>query len=280
MTESAGAARPHPRAKNSGRALSLGVIALSLALSYGIWYAYSVILVALLKEFGWSRSVLGGAFSLFAVVHGAANPLLGMLCDRVRPPLLMAVGSIALGLALCANSFISTPWQLYLSFGVFTAIAVACCGWIPAVVQVQRRFQDRLGLALGIVSSGVGVGMLVVVPLCQVLIDAYGWRMAFRALGGTCVAVILPAALYLLRESTRPKRIALATHAATATDPALEMRSVTLREAVRTAPFWLMVAAFFFGNVCSQIPPARHTARLRSLRVRRYTPAVCHLSNS
>ena len=75
------------------------MIALSLALAYGVWYAYSVILVALLQEFGWSRSILGGAFSLFAVVHGAANPLLGMLCARVRPPVMMAVGSVALGLA-------------------------------------------------------------------------------------------------------------------------------------------------------------------------------------
>jgi len=30
-------------------------------------------------------------------------------------------------------------------------------GWIPAIVQVQRDFQDKLGLAIGIVSAGVGV---------------------------------------------------------------------------------------------------------------------------
>ena len=42
----------------STRALSLGVIALTLALAYGVWYAYSVVLVALLHEYGWSRSVL------------------------------------------------------------------------------------------------------------------------------------------------------------------------------------------------------------------------------
>jgi len=38
------------------------VIAATLSLAYGIWYSYSVILVALLQEFGWSRSVLAGAF--------------------------------------------------------------------------------------------------------------------------------------------------------------------------------------------------------------------------
>ena len=78
----------------------------------------------------------------------------------------MVVGSIALGATLYLDSYISEPWHLYVCFGGMTAVAVAFCGWIPAVVQVQRRFQRRLGLALGIVSSGVGVGMLVVVPLC------------------------------------------------------------------------------------------------------------------
>jgi acyl-CoA synthetase (AMP-forming)/AMP-acid ligase II len=58
------------------------VIALTLALAYGIWYGYSVILVALLAEFGWSRSVLAGAFSVFTLVHGGGNPLIGALCAR------------------------------------------------------------------------------------------------------------------------------------------------------------------------------------------------------
>jgi MFS family permease len=228
------------------RSVSLVVIALTLSLAYGIWYAYSVILVALLQEFGWSRSVLAGAFSAFTLVHGAANPLVGTLCDRVRPLQLMAGGGVLLGLALWADSYISTPGQLYLGFGLFTALAVAAAGWIPALVQVQRDFQDRLGLALGIVSSGVGVGMLLVVPLTQLLIDAYGWRAAFRVLAVICALWIVPSSLLLLRLAPRRAPV---TRTASATGAA---RHVTLGQAMRGAPFWLMLAAFFFGNLCSQ----------------------------
>jgi len=229
------------------RHLSLGVIALTLAFAYGIWYSYSVILVALLHEFGWSRSVLAGAFSVFTLVHGAVNPLVGALCDRLRPLRLMAIGGAALGLALWADSYISTPWQLYLGFGVFTAVAVAAAGWIPALVLVQRDFQDRLGLALGIVSSGVGVGMLLVVPLTQLLIDAYGWRTAFRVLAAICVLWIVPSSLFLLRQA--PARRPAPQPTATAQK---SPSTTTLAEAMRGTPFWLMLAAFFFGNVCSQ----------------------------
>jgi MFS family permease len=229
------------------RHLSLGVNALTLALAYGIWYAYSVILVALLHEYGWSRSVLAGAFSVFTLVHGAVNPVVGALCDRLRPLRLMAIGGAALGLALWADSYISTPWQLYLGFGVFTAMAVAAAGWVPALVQVQRDFQDKLGLALGIVSSGVGVGMLLVVPLTQLLIDAYGWRTAFRVLAAICVLWIVPSSIFLARQA--PARRPAPQPAATAPNPP---STTTLAEAMRGTPFWLMLAAFFFGNVCSQ----------------------------
>jgi MFS family permease len=260
------------------RALSLGVIGVTLALAYGIWYSYSVVLVALLHEYGWSRSVLAGAFSVFTLVHGAVNPVAGVLCDRMRPPGLMAAGGAALGLALWADSYISSPWQLYLGFGVFTAIAVATAGWIPAIVQVQRDFQDKLGLALGIVSSGVGVGMLLVVPLTQLLIDAYGWRTAFRALAAICVLWIVPSSLFILRlprenqgqENRGQSPMELKTVKSAPLGRAATLSGSdpkTLAEAMRGEPFWLMLAAFFFGNICSQTLHVHQVAYLVDLGV-------------
>jgi len=243
------------------RSLSLGVIATTLGLAYGIWYSYSVILVALLAEFGWSRSLLAGAFSTFAIVHGIANPFVGRLCDKVRPPLLVGIGGLLLGSALWLNSLITQPWHLYVGFGVLTAVSVALCGWLPALVMVERRYQHRLGLAMGIVSSGIGVGMLTVVPLCQLLIDAYGWRVAFQVLGYICTFWIVPAAVYLAASNPRAAAAPdtdefvhdLAESVATSSaQSAPADGSVTLRSAMRSTPFWLMVAAFFFGSTCSQ----------------------------
>jgi MFS family permease len=239
------------------RAITLGAIALTLGLTYGVWYSYSVFLVALLKEFGWSRSVLAGAFSVFTLVHGAANPVIGMLCDRVGPRRLVIFGGAALGLALYGNSFIASPERLYLGFGLLTAVSVALCGWVPAVVLVQRQFMDRLALSLGIVSSGIGLGMLFVVPLCQAMIESLGWRTAWQILGLICAGWIVPANLLLVRDASAPAQLVTTptvqkdgarrakTHGAGA-------RDVTLGEAVRTQAFWLVLGAFFFGNICSQ----------------------------
>jgi MFS family permease len=230
------------------------VIALTLALAYGIWYSYSVVLVALLAEFGWSRSVLAGAFSVFTLVHGAVNPLIGMLCARFRPLRVIAMGGAAMGVALFLDSFISSPLGLYLGFGVATAIAVALGGWVPSLVFVQRNFQERLGLSVGIISSGVGVGMLLVVPLTQLLIDAFGWRVAFRVLGLIAVVWIVPSSLWLRHvmlnqaqpvPEIRGQGLKGKNQEDSGPDP-------TLAQAMRTQPFWLLMAMFFFGNVASQ----------------------------
>ncbi len=162
---------------------ALAVTVVTLALAYGVWYAYSVFLVALLREFGWSRSVLAGAFSVFTLVSGGAGPVLGALADRFGPRRLILIGGVLLAASLWADSFVTRAWHLYLAFGLMTAIGVATAGWTPAVVLVQRQWHARLGLALGIAGSGVGLGIFLVVPLCQGLIDAFGWRWAFRGLG-------------------------------------------------------------------------------------------------
>jgi MFS family permease len=223
-----------------------------------------VILVALLAEFGWSRSVLAGAFSVFTLVHGGVNPVVGALCARFRPLRVMAAGGAAMGLSLFACSFISTPLELFIYFGLLTALAVSAGGWVPSLVFVQGQFKERLGLSIGIISSGVGVGMVLVVPLTQLLIDAYGWRVAFRALGVIAVAWVVPASLWLRWWILRQREIRgqgpqIRGQGRDSFPPTREQnlspdpqREFTLREAIRTQPFWLLMAAFFFGNVSSQ----------------------------
>ena len=248
------------------RYAALGVIAITLALAYGIWYSYSVILVALLGEFGWSRSVLAGAFSVFTLVHGGVNPLVGALCARFRPLRVMAVGGLAMGIALYADSFISTPGQLYLGFGVITAVSVSAGGWVPALVYVQREFQDRLGLSIGIVSAGVGVGMFLVVPLSQLLIDAYGWRRAFQVLGVMAAVWIVPSSLWLMKSKSqnRGQSPKTKTQEKPGSDPKAKpaTHAMTLSQATKTQAFWLLIAAYFFGNLCSQTLHVHHVAYL------------------
>ena len=87
--------RPVTRA-GAGRVLVATFV--TLGLTYGFWYSYAVFLVAFLREFGWSRSVVAGAFSLLVMVHGLSGPLLGWLVERFDPRAVIAAGGAAMAL--------------------------------------------------------------------------------------------------------------------------------------------------------------------------------------
>jgi len=220
------------------RALAVTFVTLALACLF---------LVALLREFGWSRSVLAGAFSIFTLVSGGAGPALGALADRFGPRRLILIGGVLLAASLWADSFVTRAWHLYLAFGVLTAIGVATAGWTPAVVLVQRQWSARLGLALGIAGSGVGLGIFLVVPLCQGLIDAFGWRWAFRGLGVLALLWILPATALFVHDAPAALRAA-PTPAGIASAPG----GSSLAEALASSSFRFIGLAVFLGSICSQ----------------------------
>ncbi|MEK7701731.1 MAG: MFS transporter [candidate division NC10 bacterium] len=239
-------------------ARSIAVTFVTLGLSYGVWYAYSVFLVALLREFGWSRSLVAGAFSVFVLVHGLMAPALGWLADRIGPRRLFLAGGLVLAAALWLDGAVSRPWHLYAAFGVVTAAGVSLAGWVPAVVLVQRWFPERVGAALGITSAGIGVGIFLVVPLTQFLVDQLGWRPAFRWLAAAVALWIVPASLFILRDPIVGSELAGGGPGGRARPPGPPPASsarpdITLGEALRMERFWLLSAAQLLGSLASQM---------------------------
>jgi nitrate/nitrite transporter NarK len=128
---------------------AVGATFVTLGLVYGVWYAYSVLLVALLHDFGWSRSLLAGGSSVFVLV-GHLSPGLGWLVDRIGSRRLVLAGGAVLANALALDGAVQSPGHAYLAFGVVTAVGAAPAGWVPTVILVQGWYPRHVGLALGV----------------------------------------------------------------------------------------------------------------------------------
>jgi MFS family permease len=222
----------------------------TLGLAYGVWYSYSVFLVAFVREFGWSRSVVAGAFSVFVLVHGLSGPLVGWLVERFRPRSVIAGGGAALAVALLLAAQIGAAWQLYAVFGVLVALGVSAAGWVPSVVLIRGWFPARVGTALGAASTGIGVGILALVPFAQLLIDGFGWRWALRALALLMAVWIVPATLLLVRSAPAQ---GVPARPAGAPSSAPQRRHWTVRAAVRSWRFWGTSAVFFAASASTQM---------------------------
>ena len=233
-----------------------------LALSGGVWYSFSVFFVAVLNEFGWSRSLGAGAFSLFLIVQSFGVFVVGNMIDRFGPNKVVLLGSLLLGTGLALCSTIDAWWEFYLYFGVISALGVAGTGWVPNTTMVQQWFKEKRGLAIGIVCAGVGVGIFVCVPAAQYLINRVGWRMTYRTLAIILPVVIAAMAVFLIRRPPQPLlsepcgRDQPVRCFVPSESPALNeeptYHSWTLKQAVKTRSFQLLTLSIFSGTFATQ----------------------------
>lgn len=223
----------------------------TLGLAYGFWYSYSVFFVAFIGEFGWSRSVVAGAFSVFVLVHGLSSPLIGWLVERFGPRAVIASGGAVLAGSLFLAAHLSSVWHLYGVIGVLASLGVSAAGWVPSVVLIRAWFPARVGTAIGLASGGIGVGIFALVPFTQLLIDSIGWRWAFRVLGIIVAVWIVPATLLLVR--VPPAAASVATppaRAAGGPPPRVYWTPITVLGSWR---FWGTNIVFFAGSASTQM---------------------------
>ncbi len=214
---------------------------LTMGFANGLQFSFSVFLVPLLAEFGWSRGVAAGAFSISAIVQGALSPGVGGLVDRVGPRRIIVGGALVLGVACVLGSRITSLWHLYLVVGVLTAIGLCAVGQVPSGALVAQWFSHRQASMMGLVFSGMGVGVLTLGPLAQWLIINYGWRYAYLALGVGTLVVLMPIVWFGVREP--PGGRVRATPRADAAPPPAD---IEVRAAMRTRAFWALFSAYLF----------------------------------
>ncbi len=230
------------------RGAALGVLAAAFAfnlLGRGSGETYTVFLLPLEREFGWSRSQLTGVYSLYLLVGGFLAPFVGTLFDRVGPRAVYATGLASIAAAYLLASTLSSLWQFYLYAGVLVGVGVALVGMVPASGLLTRWYHARLSAAIGIAFSAVGCGILVFVPLTQLVIAHLEWRSTYRALG-ILMLVLLPLAVFAL-----PWRTFAAGHPDyhRRTRERRQGEGWTLRAAIRTRAYWGLAAMFFFTAV-------------------------------
>ena len=179
----------------------VGVSFLTLGLTYGVMYCFSVFFVALLKEFHWSHSLGAGAFSFFVILNHLMGPLVGRMVDRFGPRRVILLGCVALCMGLNLSSLIQTWWQFYLFFGVLTAVGTAGTGWVTNTTLIHYLFREKRGLPMGIISAGIGFGILLCVPVAQSFIDRVGWRVTYRIMASVVPGVIALMAILFLHKT-------------------------------------------------------------------------------
>ena len=227
--------------------VALNVLALCFVLSVlgrGLGESFTVFLKPISESFGWDRAQVVSVYSLTWLAGGLTAPLVGRLFDRSGPRLVYSLGLLLLGCAFLVAAHAQSLWQFQLSTGLAVGLGIALIGNVPNSILLGRWFGPRLPTAMAIIYSATGTGILVLLPMSQVLIDRIGWRDAYQLFGIVALCLLLP--LLLL-----PWRL-FATgspHVVKKADAHLVESDWTLGSAIRHHAFWALFATFFFTAV-------------------------------
>lgn len=220
---------------------------LIILIVWGAQSSFGVFLKPVLTELNWTRSITAGAYSLNLLLFGVWGILMGRLSDRFGPRIVVTVCGVLISLSYLLMSRIEAIWQIYFIFGVLLSFGTAAA-WVPLLSTVVRWYSAKRGLAMGIVASGVGLGIIVMPPLTSYLITSYGWRTSYVIIGIITLSVPLIFANFLKRDPFQIGQSAYGTSVALddGSDPINQ--GISLKEALSTRQFWaIMIMYLIFG---------------------------------
>lgn len=165
----------------------------------GLFYASRALAPDVIGELGWTRTMWSSAMAPMIFVTSVCQAVIGAACVRygIRPVLVVAV--LSLGVTFLVLAGMHTLPVFYLAT-MFLAVGNAGIGDVSVGAVITRWFDRSRGVALGFAFAGSNIGAVFFVHAVTEWTGLYGWRGASLGLGLVSMAVMLPFALFVVRD--------------------------------------------------------------------------------
>jgi sugar phosphate permease len=168
----------------------LAVCFVDLFINYSIRLGYGVVLPEMIRSIGLNRTQGGAVYNFYLAAYVCLTPFAGNLTDRFGARRVITLFGIALGIGTLLMGTVERFWTACLFFALAGAGASAM--WTPVITVVQRWFgRRRRGMALGILSTGFGLGFATTGWLFPVLVSSFSWRFCWYVLGAWALIMVL-----------------------------------------------------------------------------------------
>jgi MFS family permease len=223
-----------------------------LMLMFGSLYSFGVFLKPLLDELGYPQKALSGVYSLCFLLSGVLAMLMGRLNDRLGPRVVVSFCALSIGAGWVLASRASALWELYLYFGVLVGVGMSG-GITPVLSTVAKEFTARRGVMTGMAVAGVSVGTMLLPPILNSLVSAYGWRTSFAWTGLTVFALVAGLAQCLAWSPDSGKTAPQGEDPGMEPIPAPAMTGLSVREGCRTRRLWLLFGVYVLAGFVIQM---------------------------
>lgn len=182
------------------------IMAVVILLFMGIGYAFSLFVSPIESDLGIVRSQTSLVFTLCFIFFSAGSFTGGFLVRKVSPALIMRTVAVILGAGFILSTFATQAWQLCISYSL-------CCGFSIGLTYnlcvsiLPLYFQDKLGVATGILLMGYAMSTTLFGQLCAYGISNVGWKGVFIVLGLGSALVLLIGSFVLHYPTEEQKKL-------------------------------------------------------------------------
>ncbi|MCY7901448.1 MFS transporter [Bacillus inaquosorum] len=197
------------------------------------------------RQFSMDRGTISLISTLSFIVYGISQPVIGRLVDKWGARAVLSWSALLTGVSIFLTYFVTSPWQLFLLYGLGVSLGVGGASNVAASVLVVNWFSKKRGLAFGIMEAGFGAGQMLLVPGSLMLIHWFSWKLTVVVLGLLLMVIVFPAALLMLRNNPSEKNaepIGWLAEAEKETAPKTTALSVTGMFHMRQ--FWFLILPF------------------------------------
>ena len=201
---------------------------------------------------------------------GLIGPGAGILTDRLGPRIMLAAGGLISGVGFILLYFTHSYVFFLVVFIGLISLGFRGGYQNASLPAVNQWFIRKRALAMSMASTGSGIGGAVVAPLLGLMILTIGWRPAAMISGIAVIAVVLPLSVLVKRSpedmGLRPdgddpsealEDVPENAAGSSSTGPVGQLTAssrraaeadFTVKEAMKTASFWLIVLAAGLRN--------------------------------
>ncbi len=184
---------------------------ISVWITYSAFYLtrvnMSIAIPGIIKEFGYSKTVMGGLLTSLFITYAIGQFINGQLGDRFGARKLISFGLLVSGLLNIIFGFNSAITAMMIIWGLngfFQSM-----GWGPSVKTVANWFPpEKRGKMSGLLGTSYQIGNAYSWALAGFVVGLLGWRWAFWIPG---IIVILLVIHWYVRGRNAPEEVGLST---------------------------------------------------------------------
>ena len=203
-------------------------------------YGWTLFVNPIDDKFGWGRTAIQVAFTIFVLTETWLVPVEGYLVDKYGPRIVVVIAALFVSTSWVLNSIADSLTLLYVAAAIGGIGAGAVYG--TCIGNALKWFPDRRGLASGLTAMGFGAGSALTIIPISTLIVARGYEATFLIFG-----LLQGIAILIIGSLMRAPQHAAADQRLVAVEPALQAptkRQYTPIEMLRTPLFWVMYFMF------------------------------------